>query len=494
MKFVLTSKEMKQVDQYVIDHGTSSLSLIKQAAKAIFNKIIFLFSKPKRILVVVGQGGNGADGYFVAKYLLEYGFDVDVLMQQEPTMEETKLAKESFPKSILTSFPNSFYDIIIDALFGIGFQGALEDKDITLIKQINQQSSYKISIDIPSGINGTTGKASPVAIQADVLIAIQYEKVGYYLQDGMDYFSKLEVVSYGKDEYPNTFMMRLEQEDISSFFPKRKRNSHKGTYQKTIIVGGSDSFCGAPYLSYSALCSLLGGSGYATLAIPEELYSVYALKNPEITYLKMSSKENKMIFNQEIIDKLLSYHTIVIGMGMGTSSEVYLILCYLLKHFKGTVVIDADGLNSLAAYGIQVLKEKTCQVVLTPHLLEFSRLIQEPLEKIEKEEIKLAKEFANEYQITLVLKSSTTFITDGVLDYINITGTAALAKAGSGDLLSGLMGGIISSTQANLTKQCAVACYIMGKAGELAEKEKGEYAVLARDVIRLIPEVMKANE
>ena len=235
MKYIITAEEAKIIEQTIIKEYVSSLSLIETVGKQIANRIEQLYPNKKHILVCTGSGGNGADGYVIATSLLERGYDVDIYMHYQPILEETKILKERFPKQVLNSFIDKSYDIIIDSLFGIGLNRPLSSNDIKLIEEINKTNSLKISVDVPSGLNGTNGNLYPISIKANITFTVQYEKTGLYLNDGIDSTGIIEVVSLGNYDVLKPNIIRLEQEDIKKFFPKRKRNTNKGTYGKSLV-------------------------------------------------------------------------------------------------------------------------------------------------------------------------------------------------------------------------------------------------------------------
>jgi NAD(P)H-hydrate epimerase len=199
--------------------------------------------------------------------------------------------------------------------------------------------------------------------------------------------------------------------------------------------------------------------------------------------------ENSLEYDEGKLCKLLKSECIALGMGCGISLELYKIICYLLENYTGVLLLDADGLNALSKYGVGVLKEKKCNVLLTPHLKEFSRLTGLTVGEITKDPIERAKAFAKEYAVTLLLKSSVSVVTDGNTVYLNTRGNAALAKGGSGDVLSGIVSSLCAQGHSPIEGAMA-GSYLLGRAAELCAKEKGEYSVLARDVIEKLPAVI----
>jgi NAD(P)H-hydrate epimerase len=196
----------------------------------------------------------------------------------------------------------------------------------------------------------------------------------------------------------------------------------------------------------------------------------------------VKDSDGSILFDKATLNKFLSSNSIAIGMGLGVSQEVYKSIEYLLQNFEGKLIIDADGLNSIAKYGLNILKNKKCKVILTPHIGEFCRLIGLDKHSVLTNSIELAKNFAKEYKVTLVLKNATSIITDGEELFINTTGSVGMAKGGSGDVLSGFISGIVANSS-EILQAVASACYVFGVAGELAEKQDNVYTMLPTDTI-----------
>lgn len=273
------------------------------------------------------------------------------------------------------------------------------------------------------------------------------------------------------------------KESVVSLLPKRQRDSHKGTYGRAAIVAGSERYTGAAYLS-TAAC-LRAGAGYTALFTPKGILPHYMLKAPE-ALLTPLCEGGEMRFEESVFEDLLTYDSIVYGMGMGISEAVARGAVYLLEHYTGKLILDADGLNSLAAYQKEsfskIFTEKQCNVLLTPHVKEFSRLSGKTVEEIRAEGVRAPLAFAKKYQVGVLLKSSTSILTDGERICLNETGNSGQAKGGSGDVLSGVIAGLCASG-ASVFDGGKIAAYLVGRAAELAAQELSEYALTASDLI-----------
>lgn len=270
---------------------------------------------------------------------------------------------------------------------------------------------------------------------------------------------------------------------VKDILPKRVRDSHKGTYGRAAIVGGCIEYTGAPYLS-AAAC-LRAGAGYTTLFLPADVLPYYILKSPEIL-LKSISDGDRVVFKRENFEQLLAYDSVAYGMGMGISESVAQGAAYLLRHFTGRLILDADGLNSLAKYESERLKtlckNAKCDVVFTPHIQEFSRLCGEETQVILQNAGELAQNFAEEYGVTLLLKNAVSILTDGKRVLHNETGNSGQAKGGSGDVLAGVIAGLCAAGVSGFDGSCAAA-YLTGKAAEFAASKLSEYSVTASELI-----------
>ncbi|MBO7297717.1 MAG: NAD(P)H-hydrate dehydratase [Clostridia bacterium] len=267
----------------------------------------------------------------------------------------------------------------------------------------------------------------------------------------------------------------ITKEEIARLLPKRKRDTHKGCYGRAAIVAGSEEFLGAPVLA-TAAC-LRSGAGYTYLFTPIKAYTMYATKLPEAIVARLGIRARK---------RLLDFDALAIGMGMGASKKTAALVEWLLQNFTGRLVLDADALNALSAFGKERLADmfahKKCDAIVTPHIKEFSRLTGESVQAILQNPTKLAKRYAKTWGVTVLLKSAYSVVTDGERVAVNRTGTAGQAKGGSGDLLSGLIAGLCAQRLSAYEGGLAGA-YLAGKAAELAAEEHGEYSLLASDTI-----------
>lgn len=487
--YILTDEEMRQADAYTITEvGTPSLVLMDRAGLALAKEVETLAPKGK-ILCVCGGGNNGGDGFVCARELAVRGRDVAVVCRAEKFSADCLKNKTEWLKrggEILTEITDG-YTLVVDCLVGTGLKGALHGENEILAMEINRlkESGAKVlSADIPSGICGENGIAYGKAVRADKTLCIGEIKVGTRFADGLDYAGEVSRVDIGIKLPRTDYAKYLDGETVQEFLPRRKRNSHKGSYGKVAIVGGCIEYTGAPYLS--ACACLRSGAGYTTLFLPKNLLPYYIGKQPELL-LKSTNDGDRYAFTKEILDELCAYDCVAFGMGTGISKEVYQCVKGLLQTYTGKLVLDADGLNSLAKYGKEEMRDlfakKKCEVVLTPHCKEFSRLCAQTVQVIQEKGIYAPTEFAKAFGVTVVLKSSASVITDGVSTFVNATGNSGQAKGGSGDVLAGVIAGLCGSGAPVLNSAC-LGAYLVGVSAEIGVEEVGEYSLTATDLIK----------
>lgn len=486
---LVTKEEMKKIDNYTCMNKINSRDLIYIAGSEITKRIIkdYTFSK---VLVLCGGSGNGADAFVVAKILKDSGYLVDVYSITNKYSEDCKYYHDLYDGNILDEIKELDYDLIVDGLIGIGLNTMLRDNYVSLIEKINESKIKVASIDIPSGIDATSGISYKAFIHSDKCYTVEYAKTGLFLNDGLDSYKKLEVVPVGIEKTNNCIHLN-EINDFKNSFKERLRNTNKGSYHKASLLAGSYKYAGASYISYMALSSLMMGVGYSYLYIPKCIYDAYLLKAPEILLTGLSDKDGHISFNENELEALLKQDSISLGMGMDVSYELYLVIDYLLKHYDKRLVIDADGLNTLAKYGIDILKDKKCEVILTPHLKEMERLSGYKVEEIKANPFEIAKNFANEYNVCLILKSASSIITNGKDVYISAFGNSALAKGGSGDMLSGILSGLLAYLDKDLIQIANMASYILGRSAEFAIKSMKPECILPKDIVENIKFVLE---
>ena len=492
---VLTNAQMREADRYTIEEkGIPPLTLMERAGRALAITAEKL-AETGRILCVCGGGNNGGDGFACARIMTRCGRmpQPEVLCVAEKFSNDCAVNRQAWQEMggvCLTEPPQRKYAVIVDCLFGTGFHGSLAGEEKRLAEWINEQKkkgAIVLSADIPSGVNGQNGRVDGVAVCADVTLCIGEIKAGVLLNDGIDYAGEIKRADIGIQLPEKGYAILSDRESVKEILPPRKRNSHKGTYGRAAIVAGSEEYTGAAYLA-AAAC-LRSGAGYTTLFTPKDLLPLYALKSPEIL-LKPSNDGGRYAFNEEVMGDLLAYDSIAYGMGMGVSKEIFKGAKYLLENYTGRLILDADGLNSLAKFSCgslpELFKNKKCDVILTPHVKEFSRLSGLTVEEVLEDGITAAKEFALLHSVTVLLKNALSVVTDGERVSLNATGNSGQAKGGSGDVLAGVLAGLCAASL-SVYESGVAGAYLVGKGAELAVLDVGEYSLTASELIAYLP-------
>ncbi len=469
MKKLLTNAQMRAADACTISGGVSGETLMFRAGKALADMFEEIIKKSgMAVTVVCGTGNNGGDGYVCARLLYERGVNVKVYAFSGRLSPDCLREKERYKGAYTEEIGGG---IIVDCIFGTGLCREVGSPYKEVIEKINSSGAYVISADIPSGLNGDNGLIMGTAVKAHTTVAIGQLKQGFFLNDGLDMCGAIELADIGisSDEYNCAL---AESWDIGKFYPRtRKRNSHKGTYGSCEVIGGG-KYAGAAALAlYGAVVS---GCGYVKLVCKDEVKNSLVAALPQVVYI------GECDFNSDCI---------AIGMGSGVSGETYSRLVNALENYKGKLIIDADGLNCLAKYGLKPLERKKCDVILTPHVKEFSRISGYSIEEIQANGVQLVKEFAKKYCVTVILKSASAIVSDGERTVICDRGNSALAKGGSGDVLAGYICGT-AARGVGLFDAAVCAHYIIGTAAEIASEKSLDYCVTYKEVLSSVPDAI----
>ncbi len=492
MKKIYFVKDIQIADRLAHENGILEKDLMLKAAKGIFDS----FKWYGRALIVVGKGNNGGDGFALATLLKQNGFDVETCsIDASFSVTSGLFRKECEELGIPHIYVNkeldaSKFDIIVDCLFGIGFKGNVREEYIPLIESINRSGKYVISIDANSGMDLNNGLCD-VAVKSNLTISITGLKPGYYLNAGKDYTGEIEEVDIGLTPPAKPFML-LEKEDVKPIFPKRNNFSNKGDYGYVGILGGSKLYPGALKLANMGQNAIYAGCGVSKIIVPDVIADKIYPYVLESTVVPIPSKNGFMAYDEKTIDAALKgFKAISIGMGWGDGEDNQKILKYILETKSLKVVIDADGLNTLSKLGLDILKTSPCKIVLTPHLKEFSRLTGYDIKEIMSHPLESALEFIKDYPVTLLLKGPTTIVADRDKAYFIDRGTPGMATAGSGDVLSGILAGMLGYIKEDITYVVACGAYVNGYAGELASETWGDIGMTSGDTARSVSIAIK---
>jgi len=490
------AEDIRLWDQYTIQHEPIvSIDLMERAAGKCVDWLERHSYTDKPFHIFCGKGNNGGDGLAIARMLSERKFSVTVHILEfghKGTDDfQTNLARlHQYPDTLIRfiqteeNFPAlAKDDIIIDALFGSGLNRGLEGVTAKLIQHINDSGNPVIAIDIPSGLfTDKSSKGQPV-IQAHHTLSFQCYKLAFMLAENSDFIGEVHILDIGlhPDFHPTVFT-KYELADailIRSIYKPRNRFGHKGIFGHALIVAGSYGKTGAAILSSKAC--LRSGAGLLSCHIPKCGYDAMQTALPEA----MVVTDFNSSFNTKIDDDLSKYKAIGIGPGIGTASETKMMLRQVFDSCKKNMVLDADALNIIASQK-DLLKFIPAGSILTPHPKEFERLFGETTNEFERIELALQK--ARELNLVIVLKGHHTVIArPNGKAFFNSTGNAGMATAGSGDVLTGILTGLVAQDYSSVDA-AVLGVYIHGMAGDIAAKELSMEAMIAGDIIDYLPE------
>lgn len=497
MKLV-TSDQMRTLEKIAInEYGIPSIILMENAATGFCKELKrHIDLKNKKIAVICGKGNNGGDGFAIARHLENDGFSVCCI-----TSFDVNDAKNLLTEDAYTNFATAQkmgilisdnaedikgYDVYIDALLGTGIKGCPREAETKLIEQINKTHAFVASVDIPSGAAASSGEVSGACVRADITITFCLAKIGHFLYPAKEYTGKLSVVPISvpkkiiDDFESNTQTL---SDDIFAFLPKRKNNSHKGTFGKVLAVCGSEGMSGAAMLSVSSV--LKSGAGMVTAATYEDVIKNIVINTPEAMTLSLEGER----YEKNLLAALEKNDVLLLGCGISRREKAKEITGLLATISQKPMIIDADGINNLSV-NINILNKKKAPLILTPHTVEFSRMTGISPEEIEKNRLSLAKDFAKKYDVILVLKGADTIIAapSGKV-WISTIANSGLATAGSGDVLSGIIAGFLAQGAVpHIAAICGV--YTHSLAGKYARDELGERSMSATDIVSNISKVL----
>ncbi|MDS1029213.1 NAD(P)H-hydrate dehydratase [Bacillota bacterium LX-D] len=514
---IATGSEMRNLDQQAIEtFKVPGIVLMENAGLCVFQAIQkYLNNKlvGKRILIFAGKGNNGGDGLVIARHLINAGAEVKVfltcraddfsgdakinceILKRMQVKLHTILNEKDLQKVDLSLV---YADLIIDALFGTGFQGTIKGIVAGLINLLNSSGKPGIAVDVPSGVEVDTGNVQGPCFKAKMTVTFGLPKIGLYLDPAASFVGELWLgdISFPKilvDKVPiNRYV--ITRELIVKLLPKREPSGHKGTFGHVLVIGASEGMTGAVALSGNA--ALRTGCGKATIAFPRSLNHIMEVKTTEVMTKPLPETDAKSL-SLEALPELLNISeqvdSIVLGPGISRhDSTLSLVRDFLTKAVK-PIVIDADALWAINNQEELVSKVRV-PIVLTPHPGEMAHLLGKSIEGIQKARPNIALECAQKYNAVVVLKGAKTIIASpkGIL-YVNVTGNAGMGTAGSGDVLAGMIGSFLAQGMEPLEASvCAV--YLHGLSGDFGAEAFGQRALTAGDLLTYLPMALKEME
>lgn len=503
---LLTPKEMRAIDEAATaEYKIPSLLLMEHAAYQVFS-YIKENEDGKDIVIVCGPGNNGGDGLALARQLKVFSnckVKVLVLCSKEKLSEDGKVyydicqnmgvdlfhVKEDNKEAALKDIQNA--SVIVDAIFGTGLSRMVEGLFYEVIDEINKVDHKVISIDIPSGINGLTGKVQGIGVKADLTITFVRPKLGLYLYPAILYTGEVRVVNIGIPdrliEKTKAQYFSIDKDEMKTILPKREMRSNKGSYGKVLTIGGSLGMAGA--ISLTSMAAYRVGCGTVTAAVPRRIIEIMQQKLTEVMTIGLEDEDGHFSKGAECeLRKVLpNYQVIAIGPGIGRSKEVLALVKEVLSSDK-SCILDADALYFVPEV-LEMIKARKAVTIMTPHPGEMARIVGVTIENILDEPIRYAREFATKFNVITVLKLEKTVIahTDGNI-YINRYGNTGLAKGGSGDALTGIITGLLAQHMVPI-EAAMLGVYLQTRAADLAKEKLSERSFVASDVINLLGKV-----
>lgn len=486
---ILDALQMQKMDQYTIEEiGVPGIALMENAAKSWIEAAKSDLDNCHKIFLFCGAGNNGGDGYAIARNLSNLGYQCIVVAVKPPKTKDclinaktwTHYGKTLTWDEFINLLPlTSKKDILIDAIMGTGVESEIRGTLVDVVKCVDQLSGRKIAVDMPTGISASTGDKLGVAIRADKCITFQKEKVGHFLQPGKTYTGELicQKISIHEKYFENDRHYHLiTRQSAQALLPNREANSYKNIFGHLLVWCGSAGTLGAAFLAASAAIRM--GTGLVTAALPQNDEAFLINRSPELMTCPQQSLTET---------ELQKYQCLVLGCGLGRNKNRWKSIVNKIKNFKNSMVLDAD-----AFFGIEHFYDlDPSQLVLTPHPGEFAQLTGNPKPINNLERIEQGLSFIDQYPTTLVLKGAPSIIfTADRKIYINETGNAGMATAGSGDVLAGMIGGLLSQ---GLSPEAAskLGVWLHGRCGDIFFEAYCQESLIATELITNIKSAFK---
>ena len=516
MMKVATAEQMQELDRKAIEtYRIPGIVLMENAGRGATEAIFKAFPdlQKMKIAIITGKGNNGGDGFVVARYLMNSGVHVKVYLLADPKVlrGEAETNSQIFQrmKGEVISVPSSKdyqkvkkelekFDLLIDAIFGTGLDAEVRGYYREVIDHLNTLQKPIVAIDIPSGLDANTGKPLGTAIRASLTVTFGLPKIGHLIPPGPEYVGEVKVIDIGyprrlaDEEKIQTHL--LEKEEIKEWlsFPRRP-DAHKGDYGHLLVIAGSVGKTGAAAMACEA--ALRMGAGLVTLAIPKSLNAIMEMKLTEVMTEPLPETP-KQTFSLRSFSSILrlceNKKAVIIGPGMGTFKETQTLIIKLLKTLEIPVILDADGLTALSSQS-KVLPVPNRSLILTPHPGEMARLVRSTSKEVQDDRIGISRSFSQSNHLYLVLKGYRTLIATPKGEvFINPTGNPGMASGGTGDVLTGMIGGLVCQG-IDLLQSLQISVYLHGFVGDLMAQELGEKSLIATDIIKKIPELLQGR-
>lgn len=494
---ILSPEKIRSVEKRANDAGLSYMRMMEKAGRGCAEYILKNHRAAQNIVVLCGKGKNGGDGFVIARHLAAACKSVTVIkMFDAPsdTLSECRFEMLSSDTCVVVFGVDCAKaeaavekaDIVVDAVFGIGFSGQLPSE----IREINEicmrTKSTKIAIDLPSGVS--CEGISDGCFVADETLSMLCLKKEHVYKPFSEYCGKVTVIPIGIDVTCSKGLFTLSRGEMRERLPARPFDANKGTFGKTAVIAGSKNMPGAAIIAAKGAVS--AGAGLVCSVYPDVCREIICGAVPECIHAPLPTDDNGMIDGENLseLSKIIEgCRSVAFGCGIGRGKSGTAILDFLLHSYNGTLIIDADGINILSEH-IYLLKNASCTVLLTPHPGEMSRLTGRSVKDINADRERTAAEFAYKNGVFLLLKGANTVVASPSGEvYVNTTGSSALSRGGSGDLLTGMVAAF-AAQGASPFDSLILAAYLHGSAGECAEKRFSSFSATVERIIEVLPE------
>lgn len=533
IEYLLTGEEVLRYDRNTSEYfKVPEIVLMEQAALMAVKRICAIENvKSKKILIMSGTGNNGGDGMAVARLLSQRGAVVTVFIVSNHSLEEVVFSNSAslqyeilrqMKLPIVTKFIDDSYDMIVDCIFGVGLNREITGNIYNVILEVNKNKAFKVALDIPSGIHAATGQIMGCAFKADVTITFAFYKRGLFLSAGREYSGEIykEIIGITEESFlsdiPKMFALTGKVKD---YLPVRSCNGHKGTFGKILVVAGSKNVGGAAFLAAKA--AMKSGAGMVRIFTHKNQYQALFPLLPEALY---DSYENGDEIPGLIKNAIEWADCIILGPGIGLEEEGFILWKEVIYGEKKPLILDADGLtilsnekNTRKLEELQKSEDTFRNLIFTPHMLEFSRMVNQPVSSIIQEGEDISLEYAKRMKAVLVRKDARTFICDyyGRMA-LNLSGDSGMATAGSGDVLCGIIAAFLVNYKKMKSEQGGMhngysfyeslsfvenmnnsfeaavrGVYIHGKAGEEAVARMNSYSMIAGDLVDSLERILR---
>ena len=513
---VATAEQMQELDRKTIEtYRIPGIVLMENAGRGTTEAISAFFPdlQTRKVAIFSGKGNNGGDGFVIARYLLNRHVSVKVYLLADPNVlrGDAEVNFQAFKrmKGEVIPVPSSMefqkvkkdlerFDLIIDGIFGTGLDAEVRGYYREVINHLNSLQKPVVAVDIPSGLDANTGKPLGTAVRATLTVTFGLPKTGHLISPGIEYVGQLRVIDIGipgiliEEEKIHTHLLDDAGIRKGLSIPRRP-DTHKSDYGHLLVLAGSVGKTGAAAMVCEA--ALRMGAGLVTLGIPKSLNPIMEMKLTEVMTEPLPETP-KQTLSLKAFDSILrlceNKKAVVIGPGIGTVKDTQALILRLVKSLKLPLILDADALTALATQP-KALPSTNRSLVLTPHPGEMARLLQSTPKEVQENRIGVSRNFAQTRHLYLVLKGHRSLIAtpQGEL-FINPTGNPGMASGGTGDVLTGMIGGLMCQGM-DILASLQASVFLHGLAGDKVASEKGEKSLVATDIIQTLPKVLQGR-